>query len=199
MKEFREELNSRIGKLEDGLQEMRRDVVELKEVYGGMRKDISYMAEDMELLKERTSHGGSRQSGSTSTSHRHPEITVGLNARHQRKSPAQRTRAAAPTQRGGHNRREGRHRCPLSSNSKPTLPYREYVPSEVAPDSRVPLPGLQQEKPLPEPSPSRPNNLDEPAQHLFTLGVRQGRPLTRSQQRCEDSDEATTGPTATST
>ncbi|GFR78214.1 hypothetical protein ElyMa_002255100 [Elysia marginata] len=50
---FRGELNSRIGKLEDGLREMRRDVMELKEVYGGMRKDISYMAEDMELIKER--------------------------------------------------------------------------------------------------------------------------------------------------
>ncbi|GFS13735.1 craniofacial development protein 2-like [Elysia marginata] len=45
--------------------------------------------------------------------------------------------------------------CPLSSSSRPTLPCREDIRSEVAPDSRVPLPGLQQDKPPPEPKPMK--------------------------------------------
>ncbi|GFR84778.1 hypothetical protein ElyMa_000679900 [Elysia marginata] len=82
-----------------------------------------------------------------------PRVNLEPNARQQRKSPAQLTREAASTQRAAKTAMTSG--CPLSSSSRPTLPCREDLPSEVAPDSRVSLPGPQQEKPPPELSPSQ--------------------------------------------
>ncbi|GFS06028.1 hypothetical protein ElyMa_004696900 [Elysia marginata] len=231
---------------------MRRDVMELKEVYSGMRKDISYMAEDIELIKERVreleekteyaerysrreniliygikeeekqfqdskalvlkvltkvSHNRNwddrqivrahRLGQKKGEEHTRPPIVhflhhmdkmymlgkrdelkkLGLgvamaevdtsaappppsrdnlepNARQQRESPAQRPEQPRPHREAAKTAMTSG--CPLSSSSsRPTLPCREDLQSEVAPDSRVPLPELQQEKPPPQPSASQ--------------------------------------------
>ncbi|GFR90669.1 hypothetical protein ElyMa_004310100 [Elysia marginata] len=120
------------------------------------------------------------------------------NARQQRKSPAQLTRAAASTQRGSQNRHERRLSAVQQQQSYPTVPGGSTERSGTSQQGSPARASIRETAARAE-SLRSPTNLDEPAQHLFTEpaqhlfteGVRLGRPLTRSQQRREDSDEAT--------
>ncbi|GFS07773.1 hypothetical protein ElyMa_001258000 [Elysia marginata] len=120
------------------------------------------------------------------------------NARQQRESPAQRTQAAASTQRGSQNRHDRRLSAVQQQQAYPTEPGGSPKRSGTS-QQGSPARASTRETAARAESLTSPTNLDEPAQHLFTKGVRRERPLTRSQQRREDSDKATTGPTATST
>ncbi|GFR90798.1 hypothetical protein ElyMa_002576800 [Elysia marginata] len=127
-----------------------------------------------------------------------PRDNLEPNARQQRKSPAQLTRAAASTQRGSQNRHDLRLSAVQQQQTYATVPGGSPERSGTSQQGSPARASTRETAARAEPLTS-PTNLDEPAQHLFTEGVRQGRPLTRSQQRREDSDEAPTGPTAAST
>ncbi|GFS09573.1 hypothetical protein ElyMa_006625100 [Elysia marginata] len=106
---------------------MRRDVIGLKEVYGGMRKDISYMAEDMELLKERVRELDEKTESATAEvevqQHQHQpppsEINLGQTPG-SRGSPLHSGPEQMHPQRGRHNRRERAVPFPAAAG----LPYR---------------------------------------------------------------------------
>ncbi|GFS04623.1 hypothetical protein ElyMa_006500400 [Elysia marginata] len=127
-----------------------------------------------------------------------PRDNLEPNARQQRKSPAQLTREAASTQRGSQNRHDLRLSAVQQQQTYPTVPGGSPERSGTRQQSSPARASTRETAARAQPLTS-PTNLDESAQHLFTEGVRRGRPLTRSQQRREDSDEATTGPTAAST